>query len=100
MTHPTGSVQGLCSSGATCFALSIAFLGAWGFQGAGSWQWQHGFALAPLLLACLAFGATPYLATRVHEAPEGRARIAYLSGVVLVIVAVTAALAISIAAQK
>jgi hypothetical protein len=91
MTHPTGSVQGLCTAGATCFALSVAFLGAWGFQGAGTWRAAHLLIILPLMLGTLGFGLIPYLATRPVDDPEAAARNVYLASVLLATLAIGAA---------
>lgn len=96
-THhaPFGSVAGLCAAGATCFALCIAFLGVWGFQGSGPWRPRHLLVVAPLVVACFSFGLTPYMATRSVEHPEPAARRCYGLGVLLLVVAVIAAVAIT-----
>jgi hypothetical protein len=89
--HPVGSVQGLCTAGATCFALAVAFLGAWGFQGAGTWRPAHVLVIIPLLVGTLGFGLTPFFATRPVENPEGAARNLYLASVLLATLAIAAA---------
>lgn len=95
MAYPNGSVQGLCSSAAACFALSIAFLGVWGFQGAGPWRGSHLLVLGPLMAGVLCFGVTPFFATRPVPEPEQWARWSYLGGVVLATCAIGAALYVS-----
>jgi hypothetical protein len=78
---------------------SIAFLGVWDFQGPEPWRPIHlfvlVFVLVPLLFACLSFGLTPFVATRDVEAPETSARKLYLAGILFVVFAVIAALAIA-----
>jgi len=94
MTRPEGSIQGLCSAGATCFALSVAFLGVWGFQGSGAWEARHLLVLVPLFAACLSFALTPFVATR-NDASTDTARRFYVAGVLLLVLAVAAAIAIA-----
>jgi hypothetical protein len=92
MEYPTGSVDGLCSSSATAFALCIGFLAAWGFQGQGHWRGVDLFVLIPLFLASFGFGCTPLMATRPVKSPERAARGFYFASVVCVMLAVFAAL--------
>ena len=95
MKYPTGSVPGLCSSSAAGFALSVAFLGVWGFQGAGAWRNVHLFVIVPLMVGVLCFGLTPFFATRPVSKPESAARRFYLAGMLLVTFAIGAALYVS-----
>jgi hypothetical protein len=85
-----GAVPGLCSAGSTSLALCGAFLGYWGFQGQGDWQFIHLTALIPLFLAAAAFGLTPFVATRVGGV--AKARRVYFAGLFLLLFAMTAAL--------
>jgi hypothetical protein len=94
MEFPTGSIQGLCSSAATGFAVCIAFLGAWGFQGQGHWRAVDLFVLLPLAFAAGGFGFTPLLATRPVKLPERSARRLYRASMILVLLALVAALII------
>src|SRR3954466_12667836 len=95
MDFPQGSVPGLCTSGVTGLALSVAFLGAWGFQGAGEWRPVHLLVLVPLFCATLCFGFTPYFATGKRENGISIARGTYGAGVVLLLLSVAAALVIA-----
>jgi len=88
-----GAVQGLCTAGATGLALCGAFLGYWGFQGQGDWQFIHLAVLIPLFLAAGAFGCTPFLATRSQG--EAKARRVYLAALLMMLAAMIAALAVS-----
>jgi hypothetical protein len=97
MAHPQGSVQGLCSSGATCFAICMAFLGAWGFESAGDWHVYHMIVLLPLLAAASCFGFTPHIATRDIPTPEVGARKVYAAGICLILFSVIAAVTIAYA---
>lgn len=93
--YPSGSIQGLCSSSATCFAASIAFLGYWGFQISDPWKTIHLLVLVPLIFAAIFFGLTPFFATCKKEAPEYLSRYSYLIGLIFLLFSVLAALGIS-----
>ena len=88
-----GAVQGLCTAGATGLALCGAFLGYWGFQGQGDWQFIHLAVFIPLFLGAGAFGFTPFLVTSSHGEAKGRR--VYLAALVIMFSAMIAALAIS-----
>jgi hypothetical protein len=92
MEHPNGSVDGLCSAAANGFALCVAFLVAWGFQGQGHWRGVDLWVILPLALAAGGFGFTPYVVTRPVEAPVRAGRRLYGASVVAVMVAVVCAL--------
>jgi hypothetical protein len=62
---PSGSVQGICSSASTIFALGMAFLGYWGFSDhQNHWLPVHMWVLLPALVSFISLGATPILATK------------------------------------
>jgi hypothetical protein len=95
MEYPNGSVDGLCSASATAFALCVAFLAAWGFQGQGHWRAVDLLVVVPLSVAALGFGVTPLLATKpVNESGFGAARKLYGGSVILVMISVIGALVI------
>jgi len=94
--HPAGSVQGLCSAGATCFAVCSAFLGYWGFQQSESWRSEHFFVLLPLAMGGLAFILTPFFATSRRDRSEALARIVFVAGAVLTWMAICAAVILSL----
>jgi hypothetical protein len=93
--YPTGSVQGLCTAGATCFAVCSAFLGYWGFQQQEEWHPIHFLVLLPLALGSLAFIVTPFLATAAREKPERFARTIFAVGAILTWFAICAAVILS-----
>lgn len=88
MEYPNGTIEGLCAAASTGFALVVAFLGAWGFQGQGHWRAVDLLVLLPLALAAVGFGFTPLLATRPVKSPERAARGFYGASVALVMVAI------------
>jgi hypothetical protein len=88
MEYPNGTIDGLCSASATGFALCVAFLAAWGFQGQGHWRPADLLVLVPVALASFGFGFTPWLATRPIQTPLDTARRLYISSVGLVMVGV------------
>jgi hypothetical protein len=92
MEYPNGSIEGLCAAASTGFALCIAFLAAWGFQGQGHWRATDLFVVIPLFLASCGFGLTPWVATRPIQPPECAARRCYFASVIFVMLAVFAAL--------
>ncbi len=94
MEHPNGTVEGLCAASSTAFALCVAFLAAWGFQGQGQWRALDLLVVLPLTLATAGFGFTPYLATRPVKTPERIAHTVYGGSVVLVMLSVVAAVTI------
>jgi hypothetical protein len=95
MEYPNGSGDGLCSASATAFALCVAFLAAWGFQGQGHWRAVDLLVVVPLSVATLGFGATPLLATKpTKESGIGAARGLYGVSVLLVMISVISALVI------
>jgi hypothetical protein len=95
MEYPNGSVDGLCSASATAFALCVAFLAAWGFQGQGHWRGIDLLVVVPLSVASLGFGVTPLLATKpVKESGLGAARSLYGLSVILVMISVICAVVI------
>ena len=94
--YPQGAIQGLCSSGATCFALCIAVLGAWGFHNeTAAWEIRHLLVLIPLISGATGFALTPYLATRPVISPEKSARRIYFWSVALTVIAITAAIVLA-----
>ncbi len=95
MSYPNGSIQGLCSSSATGFAVCLAFLGYWGFQISNPWEISHLLVLVPLIIAALSFGLTPFFATSKREAPESIARYSYLFGLFCFLFSTVTALIIS-----
>lgn len=80
--HPDGSVAGLCSAAATCFALCSAFLALWGFQGTGAWHPIDFATLGTLALGSLALAVTPFV-TRPRSNVISLGRAYFLAGVVL-----------------
>jgi len=94
MEYPTGTVEGLCAAASTAFALCVAFLAAWGFQGQGHWRTIDLLVVLPLTLATGGFGLTPYVATRPVQTPERAAHRMYGASVVLVMLSVIAAVVI------
>ena len=94
MEHPNGTVEGLCAAASTAFALCVAFLAAWGFQGQGHWRALDLLVVLPLTLATGGFGFTPYLATRPVKTPERSAHAVYGVSVALVMFSVIAAVII------
>ena len=94
--HPQGSVIGLCSASATCFALCSAFLGFWGFQGWGSWRTIDLLVLLPLATGSLVLAVTPFVATRPRANTLSLARAFFLTGIVLVWLALCVATILSI----
>ncbi|HEY2710908.1 MAG TPA: hypothetical protein VGI60_00195 [Chthoniobacterales bacterium] len=94
--HPQGSVVGLCSAAATCFAVCSAFLGFWGFQGWGSWRAIDSLVLLPLAIGSLVLAITPYVATRPRANAVAAARMFFLIGVVLVWLALCIATILSV----
>ena len=94
--HPQGSVVGLCSASATCFALCSAFLGFWGFQGSGTWSSIDLLVLLPLAIGSLTLSVTPFIATRAKAGAVGLGRAFFLTGVVLVWFAICVATILSL----
>jgi len=94
MEHPNGTVEGLCAAASTAFALCVAFLAAWGFQGQGHWRIVDLLVVLPLAFATGGFGFTPYVTTRPVQTPERAAHKLYGASVVLVMLSVIAAVII------
>jgi hypothetical protein len=95
--HPQGSVVGLCSASATCFALCSAFLGFWGFQGWDSWRAIDILVLLPLAIGSLVLAVTPYVATRARPDAIAGGRVCFLIGVLLAWLALCIATILSMA---
>jgi hypothetical protein len=82
------------SASATGFALCVAFLAAWGFQGQGHWRAINLLVLVPMTFASLGFGLTPLLAARPIKTPLDAARKLYGVSVLSVIAGVLCAVTI------
>ena len=91
-THPSGSVQGLCTAASAGMALSIAYFAAWAFKATGtsSSRWETGdlWVAAPILIGLLFFVATPFAATRQRPGGESLARWLFALGAVICILAI------------
>ena len=94
--HPQGSVVGLCAASATCFAICSAFLGLWGFQGSGTWSSIDLLVLLPLALGSLSLSVTPFIATRPKDGSLSLGRACFLTGVLLVWLAICVATILSL----
>ena len=91
---PQGSIQGLCSSAATIFALGMAFLGYWGFTNNEPWQRADVIVLFPALIGFLCLALVPWIITRPvkddHTSNVEQARKVFIWGVVVLWIAIGA----------
>jgi hypothetical protein len=98
--YPSGSVQGLCAAAAIVFVAGVSFLGYLAYETEGPWTIADLLIAAGLLAGGMALAFTPFLATGPRDDAMRWARWAFLTGALLILLAVVLAIALSVLAPN